>query len=662
MDNSGNVLSPSPYQPSESVKKLFAKVQRDYQIAYSLMHRGFDEFDGLSPLQRAKVDQETFGAFVGAQYIPQHKKWRWVGRKNTSRNKLMTIAAHMLAGMLFPYVYAQNDKNEEDKMTARVMRILVEDHLKKARYETKFLYMLLSALVNPAVYCGVEYVVAMQKIKQKLKEGKIKVVDAIDEMMTGINLNVTPFDEIFPLDVYSGTGDLQRIDFLRVRRISWDEAQKTNGDNPNFKYVRAGQTKIVVGQEQQTLYDVAWTEADANYVQEITAYYRSEDSELKWIGGVFMGNEENPYNSNRFKHRRMTKIGDEWISMPVSPYCMSGFEPLDPTGRFLFYKSGAFKEYWDDKGLNRAHQLLFDGMQLDVIKPQFISGIAKSDSQTLAPGAVIAMPAGSKAEMYSLSPNISAAFQVLQQEKQDMSESTQDQTQGGVAQPNVTARATMIAQRNARVFLGIFGVMIADLVRQVGELAMDCIIQHTTVGEIDASIPESLNMKYKTIMAKSKDKGKDVTNRIQFDSNMMGKEQSRKDMEEMEWALFNEAGGMDTDQRIYKVNPYKFARTKFGMSVDADEIVSYAMGTKDQKDQLAFQMLSLPNVAPFTDQKAVVDDFVIDKYGGSDPDKYKKVPDPQQEMLDSVMGTGQGRPTPSPVQQSNLPDLNKMSV
>jgi Na+-transporting NADH:ubiquinone oxidoreductase subunit NqrF len=58
----------------------------------------------------------------------------------------------VVSAMLYPYVYAYNEDNEEDKLAARVMRVLIENHLKKTKYEDKFLYMMCSALVNPAVF------------------------------------------------------------------------------------------------------------------------------------------------------------------------------------------------------------------------------------------------------------------------------------------------------------------------------------------------------------------------------------------------------------------------------------------------------------------------------------------------------------------------------
>ena len=52
-----------------------------------------------------------------------------------------------------------------------------------------------------------------------------------------------------------------------------------------------------------------------------------------------------------------------------------------------------------------------------------------------------------------------------------------------------------------------------------------------------------------------------------------------------------------------------------------------------------------PRVIPFTDQKAVVDDFAIEEYGGDDPDRYKKKGN-QMDLLGSVMGNNTGTSSP----------------
>ena len=657
LDNGGQKLSPSALFLPVEVRKFFAHFQRDYLTAWSLQRKPLDESDGMSLLDRAKLDQETFAAFVGVEYLPIHKRWKFRGRKNTARNKLIGILAHLIAGMLFPFVYAQNERDEEDKMTARVMGILVEDHLRKANYEIKFLYLVLSALVNPAVFASVEYVESLQKIKQRLSSGEIKIIEAVDEMLSGTQLHILPIDELLLGDLYSGTGDLHRQPFIfRVRRISYDYAKSIYarklyyGEKDLFDYVEAGKTKWISGNESNTLFDVDWNEADGNFVQEVTAYWRSEDLEVTFVGGVPMCDWDNIYNSNPFTHRRMTMIKNDWVSVPIYPFAMSGFEPIDPSGRFAYFKSGAFKEYWEDVKINTMDRMLVDGVTLDVMKPIFLSGVGKFDSTAMVPGATVSMPVGAKMEAYSLGSNLTAAYKVIQDGHQDMSESTQDKIMQGTTQEGITATQTVVAQRQARIFLGVFGLMIANLVKQIGELAMDCVIQHSTIGELDATVPEALKMKYKTILTRGKDKGKNITNRIIFSDKMMGRKMSKQEVSDREWELYDQAGGEGSDQRIYEVNPYLFARAKYSMFVDADKIVARSMGTDRQEKDLAFQRLTDPRVMPFTDPEAVINDFVIEEYSGGDPDRYKAKKG-QEEMMQSLLGmAGKEQPMQMPEQ------------
>lgn len=645
IDGNGNKLSESSYNPPEEIKKLFARAQADYSTAWRLQHRSFDEFDGISLLDRARLDQQTFGAYVGAIQEPVSKSWRWKGRKNTARNKVIGILAHLISGMLFPFCYAYNEENEEDEMTAKVMRILVEDHLKKADYEMKFLYMVTSALVNPAVHVEVEYVEAMQKIKEKLADGTYKVTEAVDMLLSGIGLNIIPIDQILPADFF--TNDIQRQPFMvRVRRISYDEAREIYAGKyfddgvDRFDYVQAGMTRIVLaGQEHQTLYDIEWTEADKNFVQEITVQYRPEDLEVTFVGGVFMGEYKDCYNSNPFKHRRMSLIGDEWKTIPVYPYAKTGFEPLDPAGRFYYYKSACFKEFWDDASINRAYQLAQDGMFLDVIKPIFLTGVSKIDQTVMVPGATIAMPIGADAKPYSLGPNLTAALEILRTNKDDISESTQDALQSGIAQKGITATASLKAEQNAQVILGVFSTMIADLIRQIGELTVDCILLHTTVGEFDATIPEALNLKYRTIITKTKEGGKETTNKIEFDASLMGMDLTKEKANDLEWDMYEKAGGANSKQVYWRVNPYKFARTQFGIYIDPSQIVSRSLGTDQLRKERAFNMLLDPRVSPYINVPEVVDEFVLKEFGGADPDKFKKPPEQiESEMLNQVMG------------------------
>lgn len=656
-------VSKKKYNPSDEVKSLWEKVLIDYTNAYNLQNRPFDEFDQLSLLQRMNQDQQTFAAFVGANFEPSDKSWRWKGRKNTARNKIIGILAHVISGMLFPMVYAYSEDNKEDTLTARVMRILVENHLKKADYEMKFLFMMCSALVNPAVFASVEYLEACQKVKIKGADGKWRVEEVVDELLTGINLDLIPVDQLLLGDFY--TFDIQKQPYIvRVRRISYDNAKaiyggkfKQDGEDI-FNFVRPGEINpagLGASRDYQTIFNIDYTNADSNFVQELTVYYKGEDLQVTFVGGVFFGSQEDVYNTNPFKKRRITvsKKG-EYITAPVYPFAKTGFEPIDPNGRFAYYKSAAFKEYWDDASQNKMYQLAQDGTYLDVFKPMFLSGVASIDSSVMVPGATIGMPQGASATPYQLGPNLQAALQLMRVNQDDMSLSTQDALQSGFAERGVTATASLKAEQNAKVIMNVFSTMIADLVRQIGELTVDDILLYTTTGEIDATIPENLKVKYKTIRARQKEGGKDITNLVTFSDEMMLPNYTKEKATEKEWELFTNNGGMDATTYEYIVNPYKFSRSQFTLYVDAQQIISKSMGTDQSRKQMAFQLLADPRVSPYVDMQAVVDKFILEEYSDGDPDKFKAKP---QELAQAMFGgqTNPQGPIPTPANPQFAP-------
>jgi hypothetical protein len=668
-----SITSVSKYQPPRLVKELWAKIQTDYNLAFMLQHRPFREFDGYSLLTRSRMDQETFAAYVGCEYVPQHKKWRWKGRKNIARNKLIAILARVIAGMLYPSVNARTEGNEDDKMAARVMRMRIEDHLRKAKYEVKFLFMALSALVNPAVFVQVEWIERIQKIKVQNDDGTATIEEFVNELMSGVHLHTLPIDEIMLCDYYSGTGDLSVLPvILRVRRIPWDDARakwqgkhfsstdKNEKGNPRdlFDYVEAGKTRIVLtGTEHQELFDIEWSEADKNYVQELTAYYPYEDLEVCVVGGVAMVNEKDPYNTNPFTHRRFSLINGEWKTVPVLPFAASGFEPLDPTGRFFYYKSGAFKEYWDDAGLNKMYQIAYDSTYLDTFPPVFLAGVGKVDSLVHVPGGAFGMPPGATATPFRMNPNIKAVFDMIGKMEGNLEESTKSSPIPTDSQPGVTATQTNQAVAQARLFMGIFGILIADLIKKVGELVIDCEINYAILGEIDEKIPGHLEFKDKTSVIRGKEKGRNITNNIVFTSKHMGKKYTPKQIQDKEWALYDKNGKTpkeraQSNQRTYEVNPYQYARTVYEVYADADQIIDRSTGATEQRKLMAFNIMTDPRVAPFTDRQNVVDDFVIEEFGGDDPEKYKAKQKPNDEMLNSIMG---GQKPGKPNQPSGQP-------
>lgn len=636
----------------EDVRKMWEQVRQDYFTAYSLQNRPFQEFDMLSLLQRMNLDQQTWGAFVGANYSPTDQSWRWQGRKNTARNKIIGILAHVVSAMLYPFVNAYNEDNEEDELTARVMRILVENHLKNTKYEDKFLYMMCSALVNPAVFAQVECIEALQKIKYK-KDGKWVVEEVIDEVLSGIHLNLVPVDQMMLGDFY--TPDIQNQPYIiRARRMAYGEARAIYGNKHFYKgedlfdYVKKGDLTQVVGagRDYQTIYNIDWTLADQEFVQILTAYYKSEDIEVDFVGGVLIGSYEDPYNTNPFKKRRLTtdKKG-EYVTMPIYPFAKTGFEPIDPNRRFAYYKSAAHKEFWDDASLNRAYQLAQDSSYLGAFPPSMITGVTNIESSIMVPGYTFGAPKDATLTPAFQQRNLASLQFLIEKNTDDMGLSTQDALQNGQAIPGVTATASIKAEQNAKIIMTVFARMICNLVEDIGKLYIDDILLHTTQGEVDATVPDNIKTKFRQFRLQTKENGKDMNNVIKFEPNMALPTFTKDKATDLEWDLYNKNGKDDTHTYEYIVDPFKFAKAQFSLRIDPDVIVSRSLGTDTLRKERLLNYAINPAIAPYLNVKEVVDKLIVEELAEGDPDKFKA--DDQNQMANAMMGS---KPIASPMQ------------
>ena len=62
-------------------------------------------------------------------------------------------------------------------------------------------------------------------------------------------------------------------------------------------------------------------------------------------------------------------------------------------------------------------------------------------------------------------------------------------------QSGVSATQTNVATAQAKLFMSIFALLVADLIKKVGELVVDCEVNYAMNGEIDEKIPGHLNLK-----------------------------------------------------------------------------------------------------------------------------------------------------------------------
>lgn len=610
------LLAVSSYNPSKEVKTITDRVKQDYQVGYEILHRKFTEFNDMTLLERMDTDQKAFNTYIEPPSQDPEESWRYFGSRPLTRNKIISIAAHIIAVELFPQIFAQNEADEEDKMSSNVMRDLIEYEIRKSDYDIDFLFSVIAMLVNPVVYLNVEFAEVLQKIKYKNEKGNISTRMVLDELFSGLQINIIPGDEMLISNAYQFNIQKQRF-LIHKRFMEYSDAERINGEHENWKYVQQG-IKALYNSDDGRFYD-SYDEELSTLCEVVTYYNRGEDMEITFINGIYFGDAD--VNANLMKHRRLILQNGEIVTIPVYPFCKGGHEPIDEK-RFFFYKSGVFKLVEDQALLDVMWRMVVDGTFLQIMPPLASHGGEKVNASIIFPGRVT--PFGENSKVTPLQAgNPNAGYNAIAQLEKSMSESSQDAFRQGVSNEGTqTAYEISKLEQNAKIQLGIMGTMVGRLVRDLGELMVDEIIMHETVGQVEEITGGETQMKYRTFLLPNKTEGgKTVTKKIVFDGTIIGKKFSDKELKQKQYEILEQEGGIDSDTRIVRVNPERFARNKYTIMVSPDILKPLSDAFQRAFNLEAYQ---IGRQDPYINQEAWTRDFLVGTVAKGKEDKYMK--------------------------------------
>lgn len=642
-DDKGNIKSPqSNYNPDKKVKDLTQAVLKDFNLGYEIMHKPYREFNDMSVIERQAKDQKTFNSFIDPKSTDPDEAWKSNAFRPITRNKVISIAAHITGSLIFPHVEAQNDQQEEDKDAAQVMKDLMEWSAEQSNYERTFLYAVIAALVNPAVIIHTQFAETYRTIKEIQESGKWTEKKVLDEILSGFIDSLVPIDELFIADIYES--DIQKQPFLiRRRAIDFSTAESLYCDNPNFKeYVRPG-LQILYAEATDSFYEQYDETLQNRLVEEITYYNRSKDLQLVFLNGVLVTDPDQP---NPRKDKKY-------------PFAKTGYETFDE-GKFFYYKSLVNKLKPDQDVINTLYQMVIDGTFLQLMPPTVVYGNEFVSSSVVTPGTITHFKdPNSKLEKVDVQNNLTAGFNALNKMEDSVSESSSDVlSQGQSNKGNQTAFEVSRLEQNARIMLGLFGKMIGFLVKDFGELRMSDIIQFLTVGDVEELSSEATNLKFKSFILPGKSvDGKTKTRKIDFDLDLPDEPTPQEEYDKMEFDLLDKEGGMDGKMRIYKVNPTLFRRLKYKVKVTPDLVTPTSENVKKAMNLEAYDR-AIAN--PLIDQEAVTRELLLGSYEATkdDPDKFiSKAPVAQQNGSGQAQDSGLASILASPQKQGSTPEL-----
>jgi len=598
------VADASKYNPDESVKKRISQLLYSFEQSNNIRHKAYMEFNGFSLIQRMNKDQRSFNAWQEMESRDPDDEWKSRAVRPIVRNKIISIAAHITANILFPKVFAQNENDESDKEAAQIMMDILEWWGDESNYEKHFLYAIIGALVNPATIVYTEYAQTMRVIKDIKPDGSWEVKKVLDDLYSGFNNFVVPVDELYIENIYEN--DIQKQGYLIWRRvISYSQAQARYSSNENFKkYVRPG-VQTIFSQENDMFYEQHDDNMSDDQVEEIVYWERNEDLKLTIVNGVLLDHPDNP---NPRKDKKY-------------PFAKTGYELFDE-GKFFYYRSLANKTSVDEEVVNVLYRMIIDGTYLQLMPPAVIYGDEEINSSIVAPGSITAFDNETKMEKLDVGGNISEGRATLEKVEASISESSVDKLSGGQTQEGTPPTAFELSrvEQNAKTMLGLFGKMVAFLVKDWGDLVISDIKQFLTVGEYMQLTSEAGSLKFRNLVVNDK-VGEDGTKKnlkIEFKTDLP-KNPEKKDIVKNSFRIMKRE--METGMEIVEVNPELFRNNKYKTVVKAD-IVTPKSDSVEKAMNLEAYDRAIAN--PNANQEAVYRDLLLGSYDKTkdNPDKY----------------------------------------
>lgn len=604
----------STYNPGKEVTDITQMVMNHFDVGYKIMNAPYNEFNGLNLLMRQEADQKKWNNFRPDRDTDPDTSWKSNAIRPITRNKVISIAAHLTSRLLYPKVIAQNDQDEEDKDAAYVMELMIRWALEQSDYERTFLNAVIAALVNPAVIIHEEFQEVVRKVKEKLENGKYKTTEVLDELYSGFQQNLIPCNELYIGNIYEN--NIQKQPFLIRRKVmDFSEACGKYGGNKNFDtYVKAG-IQIMMNAKNYEFYEEYDDELGDRLVEEITYYNRSLDLQLVFVNGVLLDNPEecNPRLDKKY------------------PFVKTGFEPIDE-GKFFYYFSLVRKMSPDSEIIDRMYNMVIDGTFLELMPPMALFGDDTIDSSIVMPGMVTSFNTDTKLQPIRSGSNLTAGMNMLNKMEDSVSESSQAPRQmGQEGSGQKTAFEISQLEKNAKIGLGLAGRMIGFLVRDLGQLVVSDAIQYLTVGQVAELTTGDTMLKYRKFLLNGVDNEEFNEAEIQLD-NDIPEEMSEEEDIQNGFKIMDEEGGIDSKKAIFKVNPTIFRNLKYKTYITTEMIEE---PSENVKRALNLEVYDRAIANPNVNSEAITKDLLLGSYPETKDrtDKYMRKPEDMEAMM-----------------------------
>src|SRR3990167_1527982 len=567
---------PSAYQPLDAVIDITKDARKVYLSGETILNKNYIELNNFSVIGRMNVDQKALNSYVNDS-TTDADSWKWRGTRGLARTKAMVMHSHMTTEIALPMTFAQNNKQEIDKRFSIAMRDILEWMSINSDYRSSYILTTMGALANPVTYMGAEFCESMQKIKNMDEEGKYLEKEIVDEVFSGFQTPVYSADQILITNAYVQNIQKQRA-IVKRRRVEYSELKAKWNWHPNWKYVQPG-VKTVFNEADNMFYDVADEDLGGQLVEEVTFQCRTEDTEVVFLNGVYMGDDNVEWNPMKHRDNRNAP------KYNVIPF---GYQRINE--HFFFYKSLMNVVGWDNALIDAMYENTMNREALDLDPPVFGSGADDFDSDVVIPGGEFTSTNPDAEFKTVLPPNRGSGYTAIREIEKSISEASVSELAGG-ALPDKEQKAFNVAraEQNAKKMLKGSFRSIAESILQYGHLMVDIALQHLTTAQIDEITGAESYRPF--VLQDQTVNGKKVSKTILFDEKLVGATMSKEEVKKRSLKLLNKIGYPKNQEHIYMLNPHLFSKMKYLVRMDVDMMLEKNEAFEQQTAERMYTLL-----------------------------------------------------------------------
>jgi len=477
VDGLGNAPDTKPTFLSKKEQVVVNKWYNNYILMKDVVQIPYRFFNDITLTDFIDDSVKRFNGYTP----PRTGKYDWQAHvfNNVTRNKTLALFAKVGVDRPKIKVSAMPKGNLPDKRLGQVIIDTYEYSEVKDNASKNYIFETLECSTKGTVISYEGYKSQYRKIKEVVEydplTGEISYREKEIKEFNGCYSEICNLTDFFIWNAYEP-------DIQKQARLIWRKRMPL--DEFRFEYAkyknvdRVKPANELTWDELRGFFDEDWTaELEAGIVEVLYCFEKSLDEMVIIANGIPLQDGPFPWAHKQY------------------PFAKTVFEPFDY--RFFWGNSLPNKMKSDQDVLNTLYNMALDKTYLSIFPPILDSTINEIEDELMVPARRMPVEDVNSMRELTIKSVDQSHFNMIALSNQNLDDASVPKSAQGQAESNVTARATVLAEENARKLVGLFNMMMEDLVWQKSKLRVANILQFYTVPE---KVDEMFDEKGKKIM------------------------------------------------------------------------------------------------------------------------------------------------------------------